>query len=536
MSPNRPRQPSARPASRMSLLGDSSLVLLFAAAPFVEFLNHNRTQGLSLLDVLPYGAVVGAIGVLAPVVTFWLRRRSTTSMAIAVVGALLAIFNFHTLNAGLLKIGAEPSLLTQLILWTGLFVAVTMLFLWLSRFPLTKRYLLVAGALLVLLPSLDLLRYRVAAGEESPGKDVASDDRQVGRLGGDASTKLPDVYLFVPDAYVGNDQLQRLLEFNNQGFVGDLQERGFVVNSDARSNYPLTFLSLSSILNMSYTLQETDRVGSETRFMDLIAAPEAVRAMKALGYSFIAAGPGGEWQEAACGSADLCIEPVPDSRSANLSELEWTLLELTPLSALLRKYASGALRRPSADPVNTVQKVVESELPRPRLVFSHIMQPHPPYQHHADCSPRQNIDPSLLRWRRDPGEAPVDLDSQRSYFVDSVQCLNRRLLAAIDLIQDEDPDAIIIIQADHGTLFTIDWDAPLNSWTSEQLSERFSVFQAIRLPPSCHSGGAVSPVNLMRIVIACLQGAEPELLPVRHFLYSPRHEEVRLVDLPEPAD
>ena len=44
------------------------------------------------------------------------------------------------------------------------------------------------------------------------------------------------------------------------------------------------------------------------------------------------------------------------------------------------------------------------------------------------------------------------------------------------------PDAVIIVQSDHGSKLTFDWSKRYDAWTDANLQERFGALNAMRLP------------------------------------------------------
>lgn len=108
--------------------------------------------------------------------------------------------------------------------------------------------------------------------------------------------------------------------------------------------------------------------------------------------------------------------------------------------------------------------------------------------------------------------------------MDTVRCVNRQLLAAIDVI---DPAAVVVIQSDHGTEYDIPWD-DLSSWDDNVIEQRLSVLNAVRLPRGCRELVQPPPsgVNTFRLVVACLEARTPDLLPQRNFIASYRSEQV----------
>ncbi len=71
-------------------------------------------------------------------------------------------------------------------------------------------------------------------------------------ISGENTADRPDIYYIIPDAYTRDDTLLDMYEFDNTPFLTGLEDRGFYVARCSRSNFPRTYLSLSSSLNMAY--------------------------------------------------------------------------------------------------------------------------------------------------------------------------------------------------------------------------------------------------------------------------------------------
>ena len=66
------------------------------------------------------------------------------------------------------------------------------------------------------------------------------------------SSNLPDIIYIVPDRYASAETLLKEYKWDNSEFYNALSERGFKVNQNSISNYPVTYQSLSSNLNATY--------------------------------------------------------------------------------------------------------------------------------------------------------------------------------------------------------------------------------------------------------------------------------------------
>ena len=62
----------------------------------------------------------------------------------------------------------------------------------------------------------------------------------------------PDVYFIILDGYGGKSSLNNDLNFDNSEFIENLEKKGFTVITNSHSNYPQSFLSITSTMNMKY--------------------------------------------------------------------------------------------------------------------------------------------------------------------------------------------------------------------------------------------------------------------------------------------
>jgi hypothetical protein len=227
-----------------------------------------------------------------------------------------------------------------------------------------------------------------------------------------------------------------------------------------------------------------------------------VARFKAHGYQTVYGPAGGvEWSACRTDLVDVClplIQPTPAT-----GEMERALLDLTPLGTI-------ALPVPYSDPTRFAEAVTAdpSGIEEPFFAFQHVLAPHFPFRYRDDCTAR-----AVPR-----DERAMSLEEWRVAYGIQVRCLNELVGDAVDRIVAADPTAVIIIQSDHGSEIGFRWTTPPEQWTAAQINERYGVFNAIRLPADCDAdveGEAL--VNTFRIVFACLEGTDAELLAYRAF-------------------
>lgn len=487
----------------------------FGLAPFVAFLADNAGGPLRVWDVLRYPAAGLAAAAAVLTLAWWWRGRVTAErLAIVFAAAVLVTFNYRNLSLPLEAAGLRT--LLRLVVWALVAVTVVAAAAWWSRKAQVRRYVALAGAVLVLVPAVQLaaveLRGRaVAVAEPTP-------DEPAGGF-----TQRPDIYYVVPDGYGRADVLADHLGYDSAPFLDELRGRGFVVVDGATANYPMTYLSVSSTLDMDYLLEPGPEALDGTRgpyYHRLQGGSRVHEILRAEGYRYVQAPPG-TWSGSACsGMEDLCVEAVSRRGATSwLGEAEWALLQLTPAGSVAESLLTEWLERPFADPAHVARTVRDADLGGPAYVQIHMLQPHPPFLFDEHCRSVPQDDHRLTDFREEETED----------YMAALQCTNRKLLEMLDTIDD---DAVVVVLADHGPGFGIRWSRPFDEWSEQIVRERYGVLSALRLPEGCRDTvpGDLSAVNVFRVVLACLDGTEPELLEDRWFMSSHSHTEVRELD------
>lgn len=317
----------------------------------------------------------------------------------------------------------------------------------------------------------------------------------------------PNVYNIVLDGYARADQLKTVFGFDNTPFLKALAEHGFRIDPLARSNYPQSRFSFASFLSMGYPYSESDKFSDYSRLYAILNGINAtIQNAWARGYRYIHIG-NGVWGETQCVEHPkiICRTPNPSIIRNKTLEILNSLNRLTPLSYFVS--ITGKIGHVTT--VSDVQKTVATaSFKGPFLLFAHSLPPHSPYTSKADCS-----DQPFVQFNLSGG-----LDKDK--YLEALQCVNRRLLAFIDYIDEHDPEAIVIFHSDHGSRFLTDWTLTLDAWTEKQFNERFGILFAVRAPGRCmeEMPAGFTLVNLFRFVFACLDGKAPEYLENRHFI------------------
>ena len=75
----------------------------------------------------------------------------------------------------------------------------------------------------------------------------------------------PDIYYIILDEYVGSKVLSETYNYENYEFINFLSNNGFSTPQETQSNYVVSFLSLSSSLNMQYVNFYADEIGIDSK-------------------------------------------------------------------------------------------------------------------------------------------------------------------------------------------------------------------------------------------------------------------------------
>jgi hypothetical protein len=322
-----------------------------------------------------------------------------------------------------------------------------------------------------------------------------------------------NVYYILLDYYAGTDELREFTGFDNSDFMQLMAQRGFVDatkhgTDSVRSNYLMTQQTVGSIFSLDYV--KTDEPGTwndSSRLYPHIVngapVPPLVAGLKTAGYS--------TWEtfNSWSGCSGRHLRCLGGQGSLDFDYMTMAFLSPTPLgraiTILLGRRVDGIVA--IATHLPTVMSSKE-----PFFIFVHSLAAHPPYFPGADCSPRGKTEDEF-----DGGSAYA-----RQAYVEALKCVNSKVIELVDRILRGNPNAMIVIESDHGTAFTADWEQPISSWPDAFVRERSSFLNLIKAPDVCKPwlDRPLGQVNTARFVLSCAQGRAPEYLPQRTYLAS----------------
>lgn len=333
-----------------------------------------------------------------------------------------------------------------------------------------------------------------------------------------AGSEKPDIYYIVLDAYAGEEMLRQLHHFDNSPFTSALQERGFVVRPESRSNYLRTMHSLSSSLNMQYLDQVSSIMKDSPLWWPLqqTFAQNEIRAfLESQGYHTIVVTSG--WDFTSISDAEIYLKPYP----IMLNKFEEFFIGNTNLS-LLSFLSRVGVSFPSYEThrqsvryaFEQLEKTPERE--SPKFTFVHIISPHPPFVFDRDGNA---VTPDYAFTLADNRELIRPPSAYQQAYLEQLMFVNAQILEVVDaILERSSTPPIIIIQGDHGPGIFLD----AQTSSPPCFDERLSILNAYYLPgvdPAAIPPD-ITPVNTFRLILNHYFSTALALLP-NHQYFSP---------------
>ncbi|OGT39479.1 MAG: hypothetical protein A3F12_02935 [Gammaproteobacteria bacterium RIFCSPHIGHO2_12_FULL_38_14] len=340
--------------------------------------------------------------------------------------------------------------------------------------------------------------------------------------------KYKNIYYFITDELGSQKGLQQagidttyLLEFKNA-----LKGVGFTILENNLSSYNVTYLSIQSIFDMGYPVDEKSsgyKNISTFYSNSLRQNNESLleKQLKAFGYQKLIYF-GNEFHNCnALRKNIICGMGVKKSFINNfLMDYTFnTFIEMSLFKSILERLGLLYGQINTLDYVSEYIQLHKKNI-RPQFLFVHIIMPHPPYR--TQSCERDNRYQITGLINKD-----LYFKLTKHMYSNSIKCLENQLIPVLESIMKQDPDAIIIVQGDHGSGFPYSVEQAKNQVSKNALNEMFSAFNAIKMPSACynHLPASLGNVNTIRLALACAAGVNPKLLEEKHFIayYETQH-------------
>ncbi len=345
----------------------------------------------------------------------------------------------------------------------------------------------------------------------------------------------PDIYYFIFDRYAGSRGLKEQYGFDNTAFLHFLEKQGFYVPRNSTTNYPKTFVSLGSSLNMEYLDFMTKKTNGGTSSDESLVTPlirnnKVVQFLKERGYSYIHVG---SWWEATAMNPNANKNFVLHYGVYPFADEFTTGYLNTTIAAPILKATFHDPLAVSVDPQNNLHRKMMfyefdtfkeiPQMPSPKFVFAHILIPHDPFVVDKNCQPIT--------------EDVVNTMQHQKNYTNQVQCANKKIEVLLNqILKNSKTPPVIIFQADEGP-FPMNSPLPQHqSWstaTDTALREKFPILNAYYFPgiKDTHLYNTITPVNSFRILFNDYFGTNYPLLPDKNYIFQDENNYYKFTDV-----
>ncbi len=516
----------------------------YALAPFlislyaVLFL-YTQNQQRYLLTVLTVPIIVSLVfsAVMLGVSILIFKRLDGSVFVSSIIvflslsyGRFVELLEKVSLNLGSVEV--TPAMIVSFVFALIILSAFYAVFKIHKKFVPVNKLIVVLASILVLIQLVSIISFEATSGR------AARAPRSTSRI----ETKVvpnvitPDVYYFIFDRYAGPTAIKEQYGFDNSAFYNYLTDSGFYIADKSRTNYPKTFLSLSSSLNMEYLDALTKQtVGGaskdESLVTPLIENSKVLKFFKDKGYSYVQVGSW--WQPTKNNkNADFSYAPVV-KEYFGADEFTAGFFNTTVASSLLK----FVMRNPvdvSTDPENNIHRQAAlyqfnvldevDTIKSPKFVFVHVLLPHDPFVFDKDCNPIS--------------EKIVKKNSHQVNYLNQLQCTNTQIKKIIDRLKKSQNPPIIVLQSDEGPFpmnSSIDSEQAWSKATDTALAEKFPILNAYYFPGKNYEETElykeISPVNSFKVLFNTYFGTDYKLEEDKSYVFKDEENYYNFTDV-----
>jgi hypothetical protein len=346
----------------------------------------------------------------------------------------------------------------------------------------------------------------------------------------------PDIYYMIFDRYAGPKSLAEQYHFDNSKFLNFLNDKGFYVAKEAKTNYPKTFLSVGSSIDMKYLDELTTKTNGGASADESLATPyiqngTAIRFLRDRGYYMVNIGPK-TW-------TPTSSNPYAD-KNFIIQKGTYPYVDIFTTGFLNTTLAAPVLSRVfhnpldvSEDPNNNEHRKVEvyelgaikeaSKIKGPKFVFMHVLIPHDPFVFDQNCQPIN--------------EKQVDQHTQVQNYLNQLRCANTKIEDTVNtILKNSKRPPVIILQSDEGPFPMKKPISEDQSWATADttaLREKFPILNAYYFPGKKTDDlyQSITPVNSFRVLFNTYFGTNYSLLPDKNYIFQDEKNYYKFTDV-----
>ncbi len=236
----------------------------------------------------------------------------------------------------------------------------------------------------------------------------------------------PNFYFFIFDEYARQDVLKKYTGYDNTPFLKGLERKGFNVSYSSYSTSSFTGISIGNSLYYS------NKYKTDLETMDGIRRPPLFEVFKKAGYKIYSLSPIYQIDE------DLVDVVLKSTTVLVALSIEKTVVAGSFIAYLHRNGNEG-FRAEMLSLLKQSSDIVEESSENPKFVFFHIFCPHEPFVFDENGDPVAYE--NMHNW------------ADTRYYTGQLRFLSKKLDELTDTILEKDPDAVVLMQSDHGARY-----------------------------------------------------------------------------------
>ena len=148
-----------------------------------------------------------------------------------------------------------------------------------------------------------------------------------------------------------------------------------------------------------------------------------------------------------------------------------------------------------------IENIDKKNYPKKSFFLIHNLYPHSPYVYNKDCSQKKSVNEIISTLNTNK------VDTNKGYY-DNYICSIKRTFEFIKYLEENDKDAAVILQGDHGKYFTKD-----------NKNEKLEIFNLVKKSNNCSNkiSNEIDNINAVRYLLDCATNIKIKLLEKKTF-------------------
>jgi len=312
-----------------------------------------------------------------------------------------------------------------------------------------------------------------------------------------ADAEKPNIYHIILDEYTDEEILEIEFGYDNNEFITFLSNNGFTIPDKSFSVFGSTDSELVTILNFEYP-NITDNFTSSTNYQ-VLKNNKVMKKLSDEEYHIIEINSAMRWKD---------FKEIDEKLCYNTNFINSEFLEQVLSKSIIRYFLEKNQENSRRDIIKCsfyeLKNIPLKDFEKPIYVFSHIYVPHPPFlfgPNGENVVPDNSVLGGLQSWENKIG------------YINQLKFASMEIEKVISNIIENDPNAIIILQGDTGTMTGLD---KTNKKNIKEIYQAHSILFALRIPGMQDIENPF-PVNTYRIIFNNIFNSKYEYLQEMSF-------------------